>query len=321
VERRSGAASKGGGSSLDVPRKSRGRRADASGRADLERDGERAEILYAQILGPIQVTFVGGRLGPRDFGGVKPKQVLEILLLARGRAVSKDVMADHLWGESLPRNVSASLETYVSVLRRRLDPSGQLGHGLIQTERAAYRIPSERVDLDLDRFDDLVREAAVAVAAEGKQRLELAMELVRGEVLEDEIYAEWADPLRQSFRRRCVRALLDASGLALRLGDAESGLSHSEEALSWDPLSEHAYRLMMLAWYCLGRQAEALRAFGRCHSMLAAEFEVEPLDETRTLDAAIRRHEDPRKLMESIEVGSPAQIAMSASGSELTRAG
>src|SRR5436309_14002506 len=69
-------------------------------------DGNReggAMSLVARLFGPLEVGCADGRhLGPRDFGGVKPKQVLEILLTERGRPVSKDRMADLLWGESLP---------------------------------------------------------------------------------------------------------------------------------------------------------------------------------------------------------------------------
>ena len=69
-----------------------------------------------------QLSFEDGEqvLGPRDFGGVKPKQLLELLLCGHGAPVSKDRLADGLWGERLPQNVEATLETYVSVLRRSL---------------------------------------------------------------------------------------------------------------------------------------------------------------------------------------------------------
>ena len=76
-------------------------------------------------------------LGVRDLGGLKPKQLLELLLIERGRPVSKDGLADQLWGEKLPQRVAATIETSVSVLRRHLEP------GLIVTEHGAFRLPTE----------------------------------------------------------------------------------------------------------------------------------------------------------------------------------
>ena len=42
----------------------------------------------ARLFGPIEVAEGGRRLGPRDLGGPKAKQVLELLLMARGRGVA-----------------------------------------------------------------------------------------------------------------------------------------------------------------------------------------------------------------------------------------
>jgi len=64
-----------------------------------------------RLFGPLSVEIDGACLGPQDFGGVKPKQVLEVLLVRRGRAVHKEEIAELVWGELLPRNVEATLET------------------------------------------------------------------------------------------------------------------------------------------------------------------------------------------------------------------
>lgn len=42
-------------------------------------------MVAVRLFGPIEVTVNEQCLGPHDFGGVKPKQVLEALLIARGR--------------------------------------------------------------------------------------------------------------------------------------------------------------------------------------------------------------------------------------------
>src|SRR5918996_1730228 len=140
--------------------------------------------LAVQLFGPISVTVGDTRLGPRDFGGVKPKQIFEVLLAARGRSVSKDRLADLLWGESLPRNVSGTLETYVSVLRRRIEPNKGRGASILVTEPGAYRLDTDLASIDIDEFDDLVQRAARTDGGNGRRLLEQALMLVRGDVLE-----------------------------------------------------------------------------------------------------------------------------------------
>jgi SARP family transcriptional regulator, regulator of embCAB operon len=55
--------------------------------------------LVIRMFGPLGLEREDGtRLGPRDLGGIKPKQILEILLCGRGRIVPKERIAELLWG-------------------------------------------------------------------------------------------------------------------------------------------------------------------------------------------------------------------------------
>src|SRR5436305_1229830 len=81
---------------------------------------ERRERPVIRLFGALAVEDGPRLLGPRDLGGARPKQVLEILLAARGHRVSTDRLADLLWGDELPQNAPGSLQTFVSVLRRHL---------------------------------------------------------------------------------------------------------------------------------------------------------------------------------------------------------
>jgi DNA-binding SARP family transcriptional activator len=274
----------------------------ARARSRAERDAARpsSSRVRALVFGSFCVVTNGTELSARDFGGVKPKQILEILLAARGRPVPKDRLADYLWGEALPQNISATLETYVSVLRRRLDPSGRGGHEIVRTEQAAYRIPREAVELDLDVFDELVTEASSSDLPRRRRLLEEAMRLVRGEVFEDEPYAPWAEAIRDTYERRHIQALIDASEAAVLEGDRHVGADYALEATAMDPLNERGYRALMLATYALGQQEAALRAFERCRSVLAFEFGVDPLDQTMELLAAIQRHDHPEALVRRV---------------------
>jgi DNA-binding SARP family transcriptional activator len=78
----------------------------------------------ARLFGPIEVAAVGGVSARGISAAPKAKQVLELLLVARGHNVPKDRLADQLWGEALPKRAFAALENLVSVLRRHLMASG-----------------------------------------------------------------------------------------------------------------------------------------------------------------------------------------------------
>lgn len=74
-------------------------------------------VSRVRLFGSFELRIDGRRLGSRDFAGVKPRQLLELLVLHRGRTVSKGELIEALWSESAPRNAAATVETYVSVVR------------------------------------------------------------------------------------------------------------------------------------------------------------------------------------------------------------
>ena len=273
------------------------------------------ELVVARIFGPLEVAVGGRRLGPRDFGGIKPRKILEILLAHRGRSVPKDALAEALWTDELPQNIAATLETYVSVLRRRLDPGGRLGHDLIVTEHEAYRLEACLVRTDLDEFDALLARAAETETDSGARGyLERALALAEGTLFEDEPYAAWAEDARDVFRDRQRRARLQAAEAALAEGDFDASLAHALVAVEQDEYDERGYRAAMVALYGLGRQKEVLELFHRCRTKLDEELGIEPTHETKSLHTSILRQDAvhtlvPRRRRDHQE-GSNRSIAL-----------
>src|ERR671918_986409 len=253
--------------------------------------------LLIRLFGPLVVEDGGRTLGPRDLGGTRPKQLLQILLSARGHRVPTDRVADLLWGEELPLKAVGSLQTFVSVLRRHLSPDRDRARELVVTEAEAYRFATDLVELDLDRFDELVERSAREPTHEARRSLEQALELARGEVLEDEPYALWAQDLRGTYKGRVLGAHLEAVDAALAELDYAAALAHAESATALDRFSERAHRTAMLALYALGRQHDALETYRRFRTLLDEELGLAPTAETRALEAAVLREEDVRSLL------------------------
>ena len=107
-----------------------------------------APRLVVKLLGRLEVTRDGSILDTRALGGVKPRQILKILLLQSGSPVSKNKLLHLLWGDKPPAAAITTLESYVCILRRNLQPgSGQ--HGVLRTstgghERGFFCHPSRR---------------------------------------------------------------------------------------------------------------------------------------------------------------------------------
>ena len=250
-----------------------------------------------RLFGPLSIEEGTRSLGPRDLGGVRPKQVMEILLAARGHRVPTDRLAELVWGDDRPQNVAGSLQTFVSVLRRHLTPDRERARELVVTEPEAYRFATELVALDLDCFDKLLERSGREPTRRARASLEQALGLVRGEVLEDEPYATWALDLRGSYQGRVLGAHLEAADAALAEHDFGAALAHAEAAVALDRFSERAARAEMLALYALGRTHEALGRYRSFRMRLDEELGLEPTGETRALEAALIRQEDVHSLL------------------------
>jgi DNA-binding SARP family transcriptional activator len=259
------------------------------------------------LFGSVSVVTPERQLGPKDFLGRKPKQLLEILLLQEGRPVPKDQLAERLWGQSLPVNFSASLEHYVSLLRKRLDPNGRVNASLVRTVHGGYRCELDEVRLDTIAFDRVYEQHVSGHAS--RADVEMAVALAKGDLLEDEPYADWVIGPRAVYAQRQVELLVAASRMALASGDGVRGAELATNAVTRDSYAEPAHRLLMLAHYLMGKQSAALVAFDRCREHLTGDLGVDPLPETSRLQAAILRQESVAELLTEY-AGAPRPTAV-----------
>ena len=75
------------------------------------------------ILGPFEVTD-GDRV--LDLGALRQRAVLAILAINANTTVSLDQLIDELWGDAAPAAATASIQAYISNLRRVLEPGSSV---------------------------------------------------------------------------------------------------------------------------------------------------------------------------------------------------
>src|SRR3954462_9729044 len=124
-----------------------------------------------RILGPLEV-----REGDRVIELPRPKQraLLACLVLRAGEVVSVEQLYEDLWGEQVPATARASLQNFVSQVRR------ELGADVIEKRPPGYRLAAAPDCVDLVRFERLVEGAQ---RREGHERVALlrdALALWRG---------------------------------------------------------------------------------------------------------------------------------------------
>jgi two-component SAPR family response regulator len=132
-----------------------------------------------RVLGPLEVVEDGRRV-PLD--RQRLRALLAFLLLHANEAISSDRLIDEVWGPEAPKTASASLQNYVSRLRKVIGTDALLS----QPPGYVLRVDPER--FDLARFERLTGEARGADPRERAEKLRAALALWRGPALADLAY-------------------------------------------------------------------------------------------------------------------------------------
>ena len=256
------------------------------------------------LLGPLEVR--NGTGSNIEVRGRQPRIVLSMLLAAKGRAVTVDALIDAIWGDSPPVSATGTLQTYVSRLRRIIEPAG----GNLAFDDTGYRLAVDPNDVDLNRFEALADEGHALLtagrAAEARGLLVEADALWRGPVLPDLADVEGMVALSARLEERRFVALEDRFAADLLLGRHATVAAELAELVALHPLRENLQHQLALALYRSGRQAEALRALNDAASTLREELGIEPSRPLRDLEAAILAHDPaldmPAQAMRATEV-------------------
>ncbi|MGH7291620.1 MAG: BTAD domain-containing putative transcriptional regulator, partial [Myxococcota bacterium] len=249
--------------------------------------------MHYRLLGPLQVVRIepAGTEVQVDVGPPKQRAVLAALLLARGRVVSVDRLVDAVWGDDVPGSATASLQAYVSNLRRALRDGGSASP--IVRQSPGYYLETGPDDVDLSVFSAAAARATAAVEAQrwdaALAATDAAMALWRGEFLEDLRDEHWVTSeatLVEEMRRDCLDNRISA---LLALGRSSAALATAAQLSAADPLSDRGCWLHVLALYRSGRTSDALDAYARHARMLDDELGLAPGAELRDLQTAVLR--------------------------------
>lgn len=207
--------------------------------------------------------------------------VLAALLLSRGHPLALGELIRSVWGEEPPAAAVSVLRTYVSRLRKVLEPGREPGRppALLVSVGDGYAIRVPEDSLDLTVFEQRVaeakrRHAAGELSAAG-ELLHTALGVWQGPALAGlpgplaESECSWLDEQR-------LAALETRLDIDVTLGRHDTVVPELLSLTARHPLREQPCRLLMLALYRSGRQADALAAYGRTRDALVTELGIEP---------------------------------------------
>jgi DNA-binding SARP family transcriptional activator/tetratricopeptide (TPR) repeat protein/transcriptional regulator with XRE-family HTH domain len=258
------------------------------------RSGRPPSGLRLRVLGSLGAWRDGQAVA---LGPARQRAVLALLAVQPNSLVRREAICEALWEADPPATAVGMIQTYVSRLRRLLDPERTvMGNGLLVAAGSGYRLRITGDELDLNAFSRLCAQARAA-ARSGRPEAacahyEQALDLWAGEPLAD-VDVLRGHPAVNGLARQWAATVEDYADAASGLGWHGRVLAPLRALTAREPLNERAHARLMIALAGSGQQASALETFDAVRRRLDDQLGVRPGAELDAAHARVLRQHIP----------------------------
>ena len=220
--------------------------------------------MQIRLLGPVEVIDDNG--APVPLTSVRQRLLVAGLCLRAGEVVSPDALVELLWGDALPADPTAALQSQMSRLRRRLGPDAP-----ITTVAGGYRFAKPGI-VDVVCFGRLLKRARSGTdpAAAGE-----ALALWRGRPLSD-LDCPHLEPAISALEDERADATEHRIATLIESGRYAEAAAAAEDLARAVPFRERPVALHMDALAKSGRHRDALAVYQSFRRTLADELGLDP---------------------------------------------
>ena len=230
--------------------------------------------MQIRLLGPVEVTGDNG--APVPLASVRQRLLVAGLCLRAGEVVSPDALVELLWGDVLPADPSAALQSQMSRLRRRLGPDAP-----ITTAPGGYSFANPEI-VDVACFRRLLKRARSGTDLAAAEE---ALALWRGRPLSD-LDCPQLEPAVSALEDERADAIERRVAALTESGRYTEAAAAAQELARAVPFRERPVVLHMDALAKSGRHRDALGVYESFRRELADELGLDP---SATLRDAHRR--------------------------------
>lgn len=251
--------------------------------------------LSAYCLGKFEIWL--GHSLVNQWTGTKSKTLLKLLLANHPNPVPTTVLMETLWNGVEEELARQRLHTATSDLRRALRSVRAEAGDLVVSQNGSYGFSqTANIWTDTIEFDQLRRAGQqydqLGRVEEAQAAFREAIELYRGDYLEEDLYEDWPTDRREKLKTDYVAMLTRLAQWAFNAEDYDACQSWGRLTLEADPSHEYTHRLLMRSACRLGQRAVAIRQYRLCVDALRRELDAVPEPETEELYERLRQGQE-----------------------------
>lgn len=238
-------------------------------------------FISVYLLGRFEIVREGKQLRAEEWS--RRKAAALIKYLAFQKRLVKDQAIDLFWPDNDLDSGANNLYRTIHEIRQTLNKSlGADTADLIFRFEDGILSLNESVSVDVNEFESLC-SSLTKDKSERIRSLEKALALYQGDLLPDDLYADWTLILRESLRRQYREASLVLAALYRDLRQYDRISPLLSPLLAQDLADEPVHRELMRTYALAGRRHDALRQYQTCVDALASELDLAPDPETSAL--------------------------------------
>jgi ATP/maltotriose-dependent transcriptional regulator MalT/DNA-binding SARP family transcriptional activator len=230
----------------------------------LHHDTESAPEVALTALGGFSLLRRGRPVPLSAWQSRKARDLLKILVARRGNPVPREMLMEVLWPEEEPDAVANRLSVVLSTLRTVLDPEHQFdADHCVGADKDSVRLRLDNLSVDVEIF---LADAAAGVTLHRQgcreaaiERLSAAEAAYRGDLFEEDPYADWAVALREEARAAYIGVARLLADEAVLRGEHDAASRLHLRILERDPYDERAHLGLVRTLIDAGRHGEARR--------------------------------------------------------------
>ncbi|WP_158284734.1 BTAD domain-containing putative transcriptional regulator [Oricola cellulosilytica] len=210
----------------------------------------------------------------------KAQAMVAYLVLSGTFTESRERLAHLLWSASDPDHARSSLRQCLKQLKKAFED-----HGLdpLDVDRSDVRLHEDAFDTDVISAERQLGVGEICAPLRSGQ-------IQPDNILEgfddlDEEFQIWLSVSRQRYRTQISKAL---EGMVRNSGGEPLAEAAAEALLAIDPSHEEAHRAVIESYARKGNTAAAIRQYTELWDHLAAEYDMEPSEETLALIARVK---------------------------------
>ncbi len=218
----------------------------------------------------------------------KPLEMLKVLINFGAKDVSTSLLVNTLWGEADGDMANISFKTTLHRLRKLLNNSE-----MIQLNGGKLSLNDKYCWVDIWGLEDTFKKIDVFLSQNEHPEkyaflIDKIFSLYNGHFLVNEEDAAYSFSLHEKLKNKFTNCIIKFSNNLEQKNEYSKSIEYCKKGIEIDDTIEEFYQNLMLCYYKLGKQGDAIKIYSQLKNVLSNKLNIFPSEKTEEIYRLLR---------------------------------